>query len=71
LSSLKIAIEVDGSIHEVEELKQYEKEGQLHLEKEGLLVIRFSNFQVKQELNKVTENIEQLILKRKDDNDRK
>lgn len=68
---LKIVIEVDGSIHELEDVKQNDKERQLLLEKEGLLVIRFSNFQVEQELNKVIENIEQLILKRKDDNDRK
>jgi len=69
--ALKIVIEVDGSIHELDEIKQNDKERQSLLEKDGLLVIRFSNLQVEQEQEKVIENIEQVILKRRDERERK
>jgi imidazole glycerol-phosphate synthase subunit HisF len=40
---LKLAIEVDGSIHQLEEVKQNDQERQKQLENEGLSFLRFSN----------------------------
>jgi imidazole glycerol-phosphate synthase subunit HisF len=40
---LKLAIEVDGSIHNVEEVKENDEVRQRQLEKEDLSFLRFSN----------------------------
>ena len=59
--SLKIVIEVDGSIHEIEKVKESDKVRQKSLEDDGLKVIRFTNEEIIRYLEKVTERIENLI----------
>jgi cyclase len=44
---LKLAIEVDGSIHNVEEVKQNDEVRQKPLEQEGLLFLRFTNDEIR------------------------
>lgn len=56
--SLKVAIEVDGSIHEVEAVKENDKERQAQLEAQGLTVLRFSNDAVRLTPEQVTQEIE-------------
>ena len=41
--SLKLAIEVDGSIHELAEIKENDEKRQKQLEEDGIKVIRFKN----------------------------
>ena len=41
--SLKLVIEVDGSIHNLKEIKNNDIERQRLLEKDGLRVVRFTN----------------------------
>jgi cyclase len=65
--SLKLVIEVDGSIHEKEEIKQNDKERQYLPEKDKLTVLRFSNNEIEQCLETVMKSIEEFILKRKDE----
>lgn len=65
--ALKIVTEVDGSIHELEEVQKNDKERQLLLEKDGLLVIRFSNDELIFKYEDVIRSIEEIILKRKDE----
>ena len=52
---LKIVIEIDGSIHDSEEAKLNDKRRQQDLEKLNLTVIRFTNDQVKNEIESVME----------------
>ncbi|HEY6502372.1 MAG TPA: endonuclease domain-containing protein, partial [Chitinophagaceae bacterium] len=47
--SLKLIIEVDGSIHDLEEIKHNDRERQNLLEEDKLAVLRFSNNQIEQE----------------------
>lgn len=64
--SLKLVIEVAGSIHNKEDVKQNDRQRQYLLEKDKLIVVRFSNDEIEQEPEKVLKNIEELIVKRKD-----
>jgi len=41
--ALKLVIEIDGSIHEVDEVKRNDEYRQQHLKELGLQVLRFSN----------------------------
>ncbi|NOT52805.1 MAG: endonuclease domain-containing protein [Chitinophagaceae bacterium] len=68
--SLKLVIEVDGSIHDLEEVKRDDIQRQRSLENDGLMVIRFSNDQVKQFPEKVFEDLNILIQKMIDDKKR-
>jgi imidazole glycerol-phosphate synthase subunit HisF len=65
--SLKLVIEVDGSIHNQQDVKLNDVEMQALLEKDGLIVLRFTNQQVEKNLEVVQETIENFILKNKDD----
>ncbi len=65
--SLKLVIEVDGSIHNQPDVKLNDAERQTLLEKDGLKVIRFTNPQVEKNLEVVQETIVNFILKNKDD----
>ena len=56
--SLKLVIEVDGSIHEKEEVKQNDIERQKQLEQQGLTVLRFTNNEIKLQPEKVIKKIE-------------
>jgi very-short-patch-repair endonuclease len=54
---LKLAIEIDGGIHLVKEVSEYD-EGRTHdIEKFGIKIIRFTNDQVLNDINKVQRDI--------------
>jgi cyclase len=55
---LKLAIEVDGSIHEKENVKQNDEIRQMQLEQEGVIFLRFSNEEVRLKFEQVIHNIE-------------
>ena len=65
--SLRLVIEVDGNIHEQEEVKQNDMKRQNILEKDKLAVLRFSNQQIEKELETVRKCIEDFISTRKDE----
>jgi very-short-patch-repair endonuclease len=58
---LKLAIEVDGNIHQTPEQASIDIERQECLEKIGLKFLRFTNTQIKSELNKVLLFIKQAV----------
>ena len=60
---LKLVIEIDGSIHDSEEAKSNDKRRQQDLEDLNLKVIRFTNHQVKNEIENVIEMISSTIEK--------
>lgn len=60
---IKLAIEIDGGIHSLEKVKLNDKERQEHLESLGIRVLRFSNYQVEKQTDKVLEIIEDCIKK--------
>lgn len=43
---LKLVVEIDGSIHELDHIKEYDKERETQIKKLGLSVLRFSNTDV-------------------------
>ncbi|MDD5457704.1 MAG: DUF559 domain-containing protein [Candidatus Margulisbacteria bacterium] len=49
--NLKLAIEIDGSWHDVPGQKEYDRERQKVIEQLGITFVRFTNEQVKNELN--------------------
>jgi very-short-patch-repair endonuclease len=62
--ALKIAIEVDGSIHNEERVRKADHKRQKNLEAEGICVIRFSNKDVMTNIGYVTGQITIAIDKR-------
>lgn len=67
---LKLCIEVDGSIHRLEEVVINDKERQSILEKDGLKVVRFKNDELLQTPEKVIEQISVLLQNMIDDKKR-
>ena len=65
--SLKLVIEVDGSIHEQPEVKLNDAERQALLEKDGLIVLRFTNKLIEKQIEEVIKEIEIFIVKSKDE----
>lgn len=65
--SLKLVIEADGSIHNLEEVKKNDIERQKLLEQDGLKVIRFSNEEILNSLEKVKDGINFTVQKLVDD----
>ena len=59
--ALKIAIEVDGNIHNEEKTQEADYERQKNLEAEGICVIRFSNKAVMTNIEYVNEQINAAI----------
>ena len=55
---LKLVIEVDGSIHDVDEVKQNDEIRQQQLEKDGLTFLRFSNDEIRLKSEEVIQQIE-------------
>lgn len=51
--SIKLAVEIDGSIHSLDEVKKNDMTRQKSLEERGVLFLRFTNHQVKYELEKI------------------
>ena len=62
---LKLAIESDGSIHELEDQKEYDKARQEYLENFGITFIRITNKELFGNPNKAFERIEEKIKKLK------
>ena len=60
---LKLVIEIDGPIHNSEEAKLNDEKRQKDLENLDLTVIRFTNDQIKNEIENVIEMISSTILK--------
>jgi imidazole glycerol-phosphate synthase subunit HisF len=58
---LKLVIEVDGSIHQLPEVKENDIERQRLLEEDGLKVIRFENSVIEQRAETVFKEIETII----------
>jgi len=59
--ALKIAIEVDGNIHNEEKAQEADRKRQKNLEAEGICVIRFSNKAVMTNIEYVNEQINAAI----------
>ena len=59
----KLVVEVDGSIHQLAEQKEYDSGRTYELEQLGLKVIRFTNNQVLKQPEKVIELIKKAIKK--------
>lgn len=57
----KLVIEIDGSIHDLEENTEYDEGRTFELEQLGLKVIRFTNDKVKYNLSGVVEEIRKHI----------
>jgi len=57
--ALNLVIEVDGSIHEVEEVKQHDEQRQKQLEAQGLAFLRFTNNEIRLQPEEVIRQIEQ------------
>lgn len=60
--ALKLAIEVDGSIHNVEDVKKADERRQKEIEMTGLTFLRFTNEQVEHNLDEVKRAIENSLL---------
>ncbi len=58
---LKTVIEVDGSIHDLEEIKKLDKQRQELLEQDNLQILRITNEEIIGALEKVIEKIEKFI----------
>ena len=58
---LKIAIEIDGDVHEQEKQKKYDIQRQKNLERLGIIFIRIKNDELFDNPNKAFEKIENKI----------
>ncbi|MFZ6015794.1 MAG: endonuclease domain-containing protein [Patescibacteria group bacterium] len=58
----RLAIEIDGSIHDTDMQKGYDEERDIWIEADDIKVIRFTNQEVKENLEQVLAIIEKLIL---------
>lgn len=58
-----LVIELDGSIHEIENVKQYDQQRETIITELGITVMRFSNDAVFLEADKVIEKIEAHLMK--------
>ena len=58
---IKLAIEIDGSIHALDDVKRRDEERQLHLESLGIRFLRFTNQQVLTEIEFVIQKIQMEI----------
>ena len=56
--ALGLVIEVDGSIHQVQEIKRNDEQRQKQLEEQGLSFLRFTNNELKLHSEKVIQQIE-------------
>ena len=68
--SLKLVIEVDGSVHQLPDVIIKDTERQSHLEEDGLTVLRLSNEDVEKRFEDVIKEIENFAIKKKDENKR-
>lgn len=59
--AIKLVIEVDGSVHELEEVKQKDELRQKQLEQEGLTFLRFTNNEIRLQPETVIKQIENCL----------
>ncbi|NOQ26443.1 MAG: DUF559 domain-containing protein [Bacteroidales bacterium] len=59
----RLIIELDGSVHYLEDQKERDQGREAMLKDLGLIVIRFSNMEVKNNLNKVLNTISKYLHK--------
>jgi imidazole glycerol-phosphate synthase subunit HisF len=59
---MKLVIELDGSIHDNEEIKRNDIERQQWLEHQGLIVVRFKNEEIVNDIDTVLKTIETYLL---------
>ena len=55
-----LIIEVDGDVHDVEEIKIYDKQREAYLKNKGYSILRFTNEEVVAELDRVVREIEKV-----------
>ena len=60
--SLNLDFEVDGSIHNLPEIKLNDENRQSLLQQEGLTALRFTNDQIEKEFENVIKQIENLLI---------
>lgn len=65
---LKLVIEVDDSIHDLEEIKQNDEIRQNYLETNNLTVLRFTNEDIRINREKVFKTLDEYLRLRKDHN---
>ena len=58
---LKLVIEVDGSIHDLNEIKEYDVLREENIKSFGIKVIRFTNDEIKHSISEVIERIQNVI----------
>ncbi len=59
--SLKLAIEIDGEIHDKEDQKKYDAERQKHIEAYGIRFMRIRNEEIMNDMDKVMKAVEDKI----------
>ena len=59
--SARLAVELDGSQHYSDEGQRYDAQRSAFLEKQGLLVLRFSNLEVNREFDAVCQMIDDTV----------
>jgi len=58
---LKLVIEADGPVHDKHEVSNNDKERQLTLENEGLKIIRFTNHEIRYDIESVLLTLKSII----------
>jgi len=58
---LKFVVEVDGSVHEIEEQKEYDVGRTFELNKMDIKVIRFTNNEIEREMSRVLSKLNDFI----------
>ena len=56
-----LIIEIDGSVHDKEEVKEHDENRSLEIEKFGLKIVRFSNDQILNEIEAVLKKISSVL----------
>jgi very-short-patch-repair endonuclease len=64
-AELKIAIELDGVVHEVDCVAEHDKRRTRYLERQGIMIVRLENEQMRIEPDIVSDTIQWAINKRK------
>ena len=60
----KVAIEIDGEYHNTNEMKEYDRERGLFIESFGIMILRFTNTEVENNIENVLYKIKQTLEKR-------
>jgi very-short-patch-repair endonuclease len=63
--SLKLVIEVDGGIHQSSEQKEYDIGREAEINHWGVKVIRFTNDEIEDDIDRVVDDINEICIKRK------